>query len=239
MSNPKAISWLICVGPGDSIEMMREACVATGEPCWLTQCLQSVANTHHPGPHEIVLVLDAYNGIVDPPPEPEITKVIGLAENVGVAKALNIGLEACQYDNIARLDADDMNLPERLQHQFPMLQEYDVVGGGMIVDQGRGCRREELPLRAIYETLHAGRPMNYHPTMILKRKVLNDLGGWPECYPFAEDFGLSCAMYRAGTRVGNVPQPVIVKRQHGNRASVVHSEEQKASVLRAKKDFNL
>lgn len=59
-------------------------------------------------------------------------KLLTLSRNVGIARALNIGLRCCDGDMIARMDGDDVSLPHRLSIQVAFLQsnpDIDVVGG--------------------------------------------------------------------------------------------------------------
>src|SRR5699024_4475222 len=76
-------------------------------------------------PNEIVLVLDGpinYNlqRIVDDYKSryPEVMKIIPLSQNVGLGKALNIGLKNCSNELIARMDTDDISLPMRCEKQL-------------------------------------------------------------------------------------------------------------------------
>jgi glycosyltransferase involved in cell wall biosynthesis len=62
-------------------------------------------------------------------------------ENTGLARALNIGIEKSKSNFIARMDADDISLPDRLQKQYEFLSqnpEYVVVGTNAIVIEEEG-----------------------------------------------------------------------------------------------------
>lgn len=105
-------------------------------PRALKQCLDSILSQTRM-PDEVVLVEDG-----DLPLELEkvvekykhkITnlKIISLATNVGLGKALNEGLKYCSYDIVARMDTDDIAKPERFEKQLAVFQEHpdiDVVG---------------------------------------------------------------------------------------------------------------
>ena len=54
-----------------------------------------------------------------------------LEKNQGLGNALNIGMQACSYDIVARMDTDDICFPERFQIQTTFLEEHpevDVLG---------------------------------------------------------------------------------------------------------------
>ena len=44
-------------------------------------------------------------------------RVFSLEENVGLGKALNYGVQCCKYDLIARMDTDDIAVPNRFELQ--------------------------------------------------------------------------------------------------------------------------
>ncbi len=58
-------------------------------------------------------------------------KVVSYPENRGLGKTLNDGLLLCKYDIVARMDADDICKPNRLEVEYNWLQaheDYDVIG---------------------------------------------------------------------------------------------------------------
>lgn len=61
-------------------------------------------------------------------------KIVELNENVGLGKALNAGLQACSNDLVARMDTDDICLPERFEKQIKMFirnPELVIIGGAV------------------------------------------------------------------------------------------------------------
>src|SRR4030067_193362 len=58
-------------------------------------------------------------------------RVVPLESSVGLGEALRIGTAKCQYEIVARMDADDVSLPNRFESQIGFLQtnpDIDVVG---------------------------------------------------------------------------------------------------------------
>ena len=104
---------------------------------YLRSALHSVFEQTVP-PTEVVLVED---GPLTTELEAVITdfcekyntlKIVKLAKNMGVGNALNIGLSACTYDLVARMDSDDLSLPNRFEAQLKVFEEnpeVSVVGG--------------------------------------------------------------------------------------------------------------
>ena len=104
---------------------------------YLRSALHSVFEQTVP-PTEVVLVED---GPLTTELEAVITdfcekyntlKIVRLAKNMGLGNALNIGLSACTYDLVARMDSDDLSLPNRFEAQLKVFEEnpeVSVVGG--------------------------------------------------------------------------------------------------------------
>ena len=56
-----------------------------------------------------------------------------IEENVGLGPALDRGLTACDHEIVARMDADDVSLPERFEQQLPVVEAgADIVGSGLL-----------------------------------------------------------------------------------------------------------
>jgi glycosyltransferase involved in cell wall biosynthesis len=91
----------------------------------LNQCLESLAGQTVPAT-EIIIVKD---GNLTNELEQILTswknklplKIIGYEENRGLAYALNYGLGYCSYDLVARMDTDDIALPERFEKQVKFM----------------------------------------------------------------------------------------------------------------------
>ena len=62
---------------------------------------------------------------------PDIIRQVQLKTNVGLGLALNVGLKECRYELVARMDSDDICLPERFEKQLAIFSKYpetDIVG---------------------------------------------------------------------------------------------------------------
>ena len=58
-------------------------------------------------------------------------QVVELAQNVGLAEALNAGLQACSYELVARADSDDLSEPTQFCRLIPALVEGGLHGTGL------------------------------------------------------------------------------------------------------------
>jgi glycosyltransferase involved in cell wall biosynthesis len=140
--------------------------------------------------------------------------------NLGIVATLNRGLDQAQGDYVARMDADDICMPDRFARQIAFLEQTGCdICGSWFIEFGQGIPRtvrwphSESALRAamlFQNTL-------CHPTIMAKREVFEQLR-YREDYRLAEDydlFGRACTKFR----VANVPAPLLRYRRHSQQAT--------------------
>jgi glycosyltransferase EpsE len=142
-------------------------------------------------------------------------KIIKNSVNMGLAKSLNIALSHAKYDYIARIDADDMCEPRRLQAQLNYMlahQEIDILGSNatLIDMQSNTVGQSNVPLDhdSIVKALKYRNPM-IHPSIMMKRNALEQLGGYNESLRKAQDLDLWHRAVKAGLIFANLPEPLI------------------------------
>ena len=163
------------------------------------------------------------------------------AENRGLVATLNGALALARGRYVARMDADDVSLPSRLQEQWAYLEahpEVDGVSAGYeTVDaQGRRLRVDYGLLRPVGPTLlrwslHFG-SFFCHPACMLRREVFTSTGGYDPDFAHAEDYEL---WLRATTRfrLDNLPRVLLRLRVHRENVSETHRAAQKRNASRA------
>ena len=110
---------------------------------------------------------------------PEIS-VVRLENNVGLGKALNAGLVVCRNELVARMDSDDISVPdrcERLVSCFESDPTLDIVGSHVREFVGTpenvvGERRVPVDDESIHQYLRRRDPFNHPAVMFRKSKVL-------------------------------------------------------------------
>jgi len=152
----------------------------------------------------------------------------------GVANAFNTGFAKCKGDFIARMDGDDISLPQRLVCQLDYLaQNPSVDMAGCCVQifsetgiQG-GFKRYETWLNSvrtpdeIHKQLFVESPMP-NPGTMFRRNTLERLGGYQHM-EWPEDYDLYLRADAAGMQMGK-PDPVLLRwREHATR--LTHSSE--------------
>jgi glycosyltransferase involved in cell wall biosynthesis len=151
-------------------------------------------------------------------------------KQAGIVAALNHGFQKARGKYIARMDADDISLPNRLQAQVEHMQTHPHAGliGGLVVHQdststspGRAAyvqwqnsliTPDECALHRFVECPLA------HPTFMFRRSIFSQLGGYRHG-PFPEDYELVLRWAEAGVELGKVPEPILIWRDIPERLS--------------------
>jgi glycosyltransferase involved in cell wall biosynthesis len=140
--------------------------------------------------------------------------------NRGIVESLNRGLRSSTGEYVARMDADDESLPERLERQVAYLEKYrDVAMVGtavsLIDEQGATIGREEFPLAdaTIRKTIFVHNPF-CHGSVLIRREVLQRSGGYDGRFVHNEDYDLWLRI-GAQHRLANLPDTLLRRRIHG------------------------
>jgi len=174
-------------------------------------------------PAQVVLVQDgpvddelsaAIDRVVDESPVPVTHHA--LDENVGLARALDLGLTLCEHEIVARMDADDISLPERFAKQLPVIEGgADLVGTGMFefLDDGGAIVARRTPRTGHDEISRYARfhdPFS-HPTVMYRRTAVERAGGY-QPLGLMEDYWLFARMIDTGASVENLADPLVMYR---------------------------
>lgn len=193
------------------------------DPAHLRRAFESAVQEQTRRPDEVVVVQD---GPVPPALAAELAalvaaspvpaRLVELPRNVGLAAALTAGLDACAHDVVARMDADDIALPERFERQLAVIDEgFDLVGSGLLEfeDDERltiGVRTPPVGEERIHRYARFHQPFN-HPTVMYRRQAVRRAGGYV-AEGLMEDYWLFARMLVAGARVANLPEPLLKYR---------------------------
>ena len=174
-------------------------------------------------PNDVVIVA---NGALTKPLEQLLEKVaavhkqvqvVRLSRNVGVGEASNAGLVHCKNELVAKMDADDIAVPERLEKQLVEFGKRDnlVLLGGQIAefaddnpDKIVSFRRVPTTATGIRKFAKRRSPFN-NQTVMFKKSVVLAVGGYPKLNR-AEDYYLYSKIIANGYKVDNLAD-VLVK----------------------------
>ncbi len=192
------------------------------KPEYLEACLQSLA-VQTLKADEVVLVEDGpissdLKAVIERFRESLNIVSVPLNENVGLACALNEGLKHCSHDLVARMDTDDIAVPDRFAKQVAFMQaNSDIAASSGFIeefnDAGAVLSQRALPLEhdALVKFAKKRSPLS-HPAVIFRKQAVLSVGGYPELYP--EDYLLWVKLIQAGYKISNVSD-VLVKMRTG------------------------
>lgn len=152
---------------------------------------------------------------------------------------LNVGLHHARGEFVARMDADDVALPERLERQLRYLRSnsgISVVGGGYEhIDESGSVIGRPTSLRTDPDKIHARLPFEScmpHPTVMMRRADVIKVGGYAYGL-YAEDWDLWLRMRRAGMRFANLPDLVLHYRIHAGQSTSLQATRKNMANVQA------
>lgn len=155
----------------------------------------------------------------------------------GQTRSLNRGLEFAKSRYVARIDADDICLPQRLETQVRFLDENPkiaVVGSRWIglSPSGKplGTRGNALSDDGSFlgRLLRGDCPL-YHTTVMFRKEAMEQAGGYDAAFKIGQDYDLWARMAVRGLRAVVLETPLVFYRFHARQQSVAdrptHQEE--------------
>lgn len=161
--------------------------------------------------------------------------IVTLEKNVGICKALNIGLNNCKYDYVARMDSDDIMYNSRLWYQYDYMvknPDVDLVGSGMnylrfkdnrwIIENNNNYHPSVITKDVILNNTW----FINHPTVMFKKNKILSIGGYDESLKgYAEDYDLWTRMFLNDMILHNIKQNLVLYRFSDNTLSMKLSKD--------------
>jgi glycosyltransferase involved in cell wall biosynthesis len=152
-------------------------------------------------------------------------KILNRTLNRGLAYSLNELLNIVltkEYEYIARMDADDISMPERFVKQIAFMNSHpdiDCLGTWAIEidDDGKEYFRKKMPIT--HEEcleLFKKRDCMIHPTVMFRRSYFEKAGLYPEDTYFGEDTMMWAKGFKSGCKFANVPEYLFKFRLDSN-----------------------
>lgn len=149
---------------------------------------------------------------------PEKIVLVRNEKNLRLAGSLNHCLRYATGKYIARMDGDDISMPERLRKQVEFLEnhpEFQVVGTGMLSFDEHGVRGVTLGEPAPQPASLAKRVPFCHATIVMRAEAYKALGGYRVCRETRrmEDLDLWLRFFEAGYAGYNLQEPLYMVRE--------------------------
>lgn len=137
--------------------------------------------------------------------------------NLGLTVSLNRGLELARGEYVARMDCDDVSLPERLERQVAFMDAHPDVGAcstwSLDIDHaGNVIGRRELPVGEELNNFYWRRSPLIHPAAMFRFDREDGPRYDPACR-YAQDYDLWFRI-RVRRRLANLPEHLLLYRVH-------------------------
>jgi len=153
---------------------------------------------------------------------PELFNVVRLPTNQGLARALDYGLEHCRNEIVARMDSDDISLPNRCERQLKLMERHnaDIVSGALMEFEntpGDSDAIRKLPEEhnGILRFARRRSPFN-HPCVMFRKSAVCKAGGYhpkdSNYFPLIEDYHLWARLLMSGTQACNDSEVLLYMR---------------------------
>ena len=166
----------------------------------------------------------------------ERVRVVRNDTPLGLARSLNRGFAIAQGKYVARMDADDVSMPERLEKQADHLDRHPSVGvvGSAVqhIDDGGNVirtRRFHTSPALVLWNMHFDCAM-CHPATMFRRSVFEETGGYSPTARNWEDYELWTRIMRRYS-MSNLPDVLLDYRIHPGAVSVQKREEQRQHIV--------
>jgi len=200
---------------------------------YLREAIESILNQTFPD-FELLIINDGSADksveIIESYNDPRI-RLIHNEQNQGLIATLNKGLDLCTGEYIARMDADDISLPTRLEKQVKFLESNpDIAICGALIKTFGNVNSSIFRYPEDHESIKSTlifKNSIAHPSIMMKKSAIKGLYFDPS-FKHAEDYEL---WIRASKylKLFNIQEVLLLYRMHTEQVSQHHQEEQCAS----------
>lgn len=195
---------------------------------WLAASIESVLNQTF-GDFEFIIVndgsADGSGLLIKQYAEKDSRICVFDKQNTGLADSLNYGIARAKGEWIARIDADDLCMPDRLQKQMEVAESRDdivLIGTGLtlIDDESIPFKKYRYPHqhKSLLRSLVSLDRFFAHSSVLYRTRSVRDVGGYRARILRAEDHDLWLRLSEVGLMYC-VEEPLVQIRKHSNQIS--------------------
>ena len=164
--------------------------------------------------------------------------------NLGLANTLNRALFISRGPFLARVDGDDVLMPNRFERQLAFLESHtdiDIVGGAALVSNANGRKRQVKLAERIegFNDQVAFQPIVFHSSILIRRSFFERYGLYDSGLLRSQDRELWIRALQAGARFANLQEPVIEYTSNGYRRSLRTISNKTFSAFRIGRRYGL
>ena len=165
-------------------------------------------------------------------------KLINNKKNIGLTKSLNIALKEAKGKYIARQDADDISLPQRLSKEYSYLKKNPniiLIGTSVNRIDEKGNRIDTVlcTKKPTFDDILEKNRFK-HGSVLFRKNIVYKLGGYNELFRYVQDYELWLRIAQK-YEVMNLSEPLYNLRIHNESIGAIKIEESRLYGLLAKK----
>lgn len=155
-----------------------------------------------------------------------IFHIVRIDKKVGPGKALNIGIKACKYEHIVKMDSDDISFPDRCLKEmtlFSIKPQLDIVG--TYVEEFNNDTKQVISVKKtpildkeIKEYAKRRNPFNRQTVAFRKSSALK-VGGYSDL-KLCEDYEFAARLLGCGAKAQNIPEVLVRYRVHNDTPEI-------------------
>lgn len=231
----------------DKLPMISVVMAVYNAEKYLVEAIQSILTQTHKD-FEFIIINDGSTDkslkIIEKYKNDDERIILINRENKGLIASLNEGIEKAKGKYIARMDADDISMPERFRKQLEMMgkENIDICGGHyFLIKEDSSINGLNLAPRChdlCFLSLVSKVPFA-HPSVMMRRDFLNNhsLRYGQSDYKIAEDLDLWIRMFENNAKFGNVDDVIFHYRVLEDSLSRVNRSELKEDTKQMMKSF--
>jgi len=155
-------------------------------------------------------------------------KLLRNAKNMGLTKSLNLLIKSSNGDIIARHDADDISLPQRIDTQFTYMKKYnlDFCSSRAVIMNSK----TKIPNISYYfpkKVLLRFKNPFIHGTLMIKRYVMEEVGNYDEYYYYSQDYKLMITLLNKGYKFRVLKEPLYLLNTKNNISTLNYLDQKK------------
>ena len=180
--------------------------------------IKSILQQEYAEKYELVLINDGYSPeIIQEYIESNFSKYNNFKyiklfhnqKNIGLTKSLNLGINLCKGEFIVRQDDDDISLSHRIETQIKVIKDLNL---DFATSRAKILGTDKL-IPGLSFNLPVSFVMNFknpfiHGTLLIKKKILNDIGNYDERFYYAQDYKLFSDLVAKGFKYTTIKEPL-------------------------------
>ncbi len=146
-------------------------------------------------------------------------------KNLNISEALNYGIEIAEGQLIGRMDSDDIAVINKFEKQIHFFKnsQYDLIGTNFYAIDLNGKVMGEKILPEYHDSIEYFMPIYstiLHPTILIKRKTLLEIGKYNVSYKVCEDNELFLRLFKNNFKAYNIQKPLYYYRLNSKSAEI-------------------